>query len=206
MEFSEIKRNTLRIRTSKLCWMKAWCRKVPIMWLHLYMIWYSRIDEVEAPILWSPDAKIWLIRKDPDAGKDWRQKKKGAAENDMVRWHHRPNEHGIWTNSERQWRTGPWCAAEHRVTKSWTQLSNWTSLHVVSHVWLSCDPMNCSPPGPSVHVIFQVRTLEWVVMSSSGRSSRPRDRTCIYPHLLNCRPILYSWAIRKTHWTTTVLE
>ena len=101
---------------------------------------------------------------------------------------------------------GPWCAAEHRVTKSWTQLSNWTSLHTVSHVWLSCDPMNCSPPGPSVHGIFQVRVLEWVVISYSRGSFRPRDRTCIYPHLLICRQILYSWAIRKTHWTTTVLE
>ena len=39
----------------------------------------------EAPILWLPDAKIWLIRKDSDAGKDWRQKKKGVAEDEMVK-------------------------------------------------------------------------------------------------------------------------
>ena len=45
-----------------------------------------RIDaEAEAPILWSPDAKNWLIGKDPDDGKDWQQKEKGAAENKMVR-------------------------------------------------------------------------------------------------------------------------
>ena len=43
--------------------------------------------EAEAPILWPPDAKNWLNRKDPDAGKDWRQEK-GMTENEMVGWHH----------------------------------------------------------------------------------------------------------------------
>ena len=42
----------------------------------------------EAPILWSPDAKSQLIEKDPDIGKDWRQKEKQAAEDEMVGWHH----------------------------------------------------------------------------------------------------------------------
>ena len=41
--------------------------------------------EAEAPILWSPDAKSQLIRKDPAAGKDGRQKEKGAAEDEMVK-------------------------------------------------------------------------------------------------------------------------
>ena len=44
--------------------------------------------EAEAPILWPPDAKNWLIRKDPEAGKDWRQEKKGMTEDEMVGWHH----------------------------------------------------------------------------------------------------------------------
>ena len=46
-------------------------------------IWWTDA-EVEALILWSPDAKSWLIRKDPDAGKDWRQEEKGTAEDEMV--------------------------------------------------------------------------------------------------------------------------
>ena len=41
--------------------------------------------EVEAPVPWPPDAKSWLIGKDPDAGKDWRQEEKGAAEDEMTR-------------------------------------------------------------------------------------------------------------------------
>ena len=43
--------------------------------------------EAEIPILWPPDAKNWLIGKDPDAGKDWRQEK-GMTEDNMVGWHH----------------------------------------------------------------------------------------------------------------------
>ena len=52
-------------------------------------IFIGRIDvEAETPILWPPDAKNWLIWKDPDAGKDWRQEEKGTTEDEMVGWHH----------------------------------------------------------------------------------------------------------------------
>ena len=48
-------------------------------------IFIERTDgEAEAPILWPPDAKNWLIGKDPDAGKDWRQKEKGMAEDETI--------------------------------------------------------------------------------------------------------------------------
>ena len=51
-------------------------------------IFIERTDaEAEAPILWPPEAKSRHIEKDPDAGKDWRQNK-GAAEDEMIRWHH----------------------------------------------------------------------------------------------------------------------
>ena len=57
-------------------------------------IFIGRTDaEVEAPILWPPDAKNWLTGKDPDAGKDWRQEEKGMTEDEMVGWHHWHNEH-----------------------------------------------------------------------------------------------------------------
>ena len=49
--------------------------------------------EAETPILWPPNVKNWLIWKDPDAGKDWRQEEKGTTEDDMVGWHHRINGH-----------------------------------------------------------------------------------------------------------------
>ena len=52
-------------------------------------LFLERTDaEGEAPILWPPDAMSRLIGKDPDTGKDWGQKEKGAAEDEMVGWHH----------------------------------------------------------------------------------------------------------------------
>jgi len=57
-------------------------------------IFIGRTDaEAETPILWPPDAKNWLIWKDPDAGKDWRQEEKGTTEDEMVGWHHQRNGH-----------------------------------------------------------------------------------------------------------------
>ena len=44
--------------------------------------------EAEAPILWPPDGKSRLVGKDPNAGKDCRQKEKGTTEDEMVGWHH----------------------------------------------------------------------------------------------------------------------
>ena len=49
--------------------------------------------EAEAPILWPPDLKDWLIGKDPDARKDWRQEEKGTTEDETVGWHHRLDGH-----------------------------------------------------------------------------------------------------------------
>ena len=49
--------------------------------------------EAEIPILWPPDAKSWLIGKDPDAGKDWMWEEKEMAEDEMVGWHHQLNGH-----------------------------------------------------------------------------------------------------------------
>ena len=49
--------------------------------------------EAETPIFWPPDMKIWVIWKDPDAGKDWRQEEKGMPEDEMAGWHHRVDAH-----------------------------------------------------------------------------------------------------------------
>ena len=53
-------------------------------------VFIGRTDvEADTPILWLPDAKGWLIWKDPDAGKDWGQEEKGTTEDEIVGWHHR---------------------------------------------------------------------------------------------------------------------
>ena len=123
----------------------------------------------ETPILWPPDAKIWLIGKDPDAGKDWRQEEKGMAEDKMVGWHHQLNGQ-IWASSRRWWRTGKPGILQSVQSQSWIWLSSWTELsyqgslyihtqiHIsvqfssVTQLWPTvCDPMDCSTPGFPVH-------------------------------------------------------
>ena len=90
-------------------------------------IFIGRTDaEAEAPILWPPDVEKWLIWKDPDYGKDWRQEEKGTIEDEMVGWHHRLNGHEFeWTLGAGDGQGGL-CAAVHGVTKSRTWLSDWT--------------------------------------------------------------------------------
>ena len=87
-----------------------------------WIIMQSTDVEVEAPI---PDVKNSIIGKDPDTGKDWRQKDKGAAEDEMVRWHHRLNGHEfkqIQGDSEGR---EAWRAAVHGVTKSQKWIGDW---------------------------------------------------------------------------------
>ena len=68
-----------------------------------------------------------------------------------------------------------------------------------------CDPMDCGPPGSSVCRIFQVRILEWVAISSSRRSSRPKDRTRVSCIFCTGRRILYHWATwEASRWESTL--
>ena len=82
--------------------------------------------KTEALILWLPGAKIWFIRKDPDAGKDWKQKEKRAAE-DELDW----ITDSMDMNLSRLWETmkdrEAWHVTVHVVTRSWTWLRGWTT-------------------------------------------------------------------------------
>ena len=69
-------------------------------------VFIGRTDaEAEAPILWPPDVKSWLIGKDLDAGKDWWQKEKGMTEDEIVRWRHWLWA-WVWASSRSRWWTG----------------------------------------------------------------------------------------------------
>ena len=90
-------------------------------------IFIGRTD-AEAPILWLPDGKNWLVGKDLDAGEDWRQEEKGTTEDEMVRCHHQLDGHEfeqVQGVGDEQW---SWNSAVHGVAKSQIWLSNWTEL------------------------------------------------------------------------------
>ena len=98
-------------------------------------------DKAETPILWPPDVKSWLIGKDPDAGKDWEQEEKWAAEDEMVGWHHWLNGHGFgWTLGVGDGQgslvcCSSWGRKEAYTTEwlNWTEL-NWSILSQLSSV------------------------------------------------------------------------
>ena len=98
-------------------------------------VFIGRTDvKAETPILWPPDAKSWLIWKDPDAGKDWGQEEKWMTEDEMVGWHHQLSGHEFeWTPGVGDGQGG-WRAAVHGVAKSQTQLSDWTELSNLFHL------------------------------------------------------------------------
>ena len=87
--------------------------------------------EAETPILWPPDAKSWLIWKDPDAGKDWGQEEKVTSEDEMIGWHH-------WLNGH-EFEQAPGigdgqgglacCNSRGRKESDMTEQLNWTELN-----------------------------------------------------------------------------
>ena len=95
-------------------------------------------EMIEARILWSPDAKNWLIGKDPDAGKDWRQEEKGMTEDEMVGWHHRLDGHefeqapGGDDGQGSLASCSPW---GHRVRHDWATEVNWWQSCSIQTVW-----------------------------------------------------------------------
>ena len=132
-------------------------------------IFIGRTDaEAETPILWPPDAKNWLIWKEPDAGKDWRQEEKGTTEDEMVGCHHRLNGHEseqATGNSEGQ---GSLAYHHPSVGSRRVRLGNWTTRTQ------SCplEVMGREPPCPGAPPLPGPGepTASW---SPASRSSQP---------------------------------
>ena len=87
------------------------------------------VAETETPILWPPDAKSWLIWKDPEAGKDWRWEK-GMTEDEMAEWHHWLNGHEFeWTPKVGDGQGGLVCCSSWVPKESDTAESlNWAEM------------------------------------------------------------------------------
>ena len=97
---------------------------------HQSWILIGRTD-AEAPVLWPPDSKSWLLRKDPDAGKDWKQEEKGTTEDEMVGGHHRLDGHefeealGVVDGQGGLACCSPWGHKESD-TAEWLNWTEWT--------------------------------------------------------------------------------
>ena len=78
------------------------------------------VAEAEAPTLWPPDAKSQLMGKNPLAGKDWRQKEKGVAGDEVARWYHWLNGYEFEQVLGDSGGRGSWLVRVDEVTKSWT--------------------------------------------------------------------------------------
>ena len=113
----------------------CWRRILRVPWTarrsnqSILKVFIGRTDvEAETPILWPPDAKNWLIGKEPDAGKDWRWEEKGTTEDEMAGWHH-------WLDGrESEWIPGvgdgqgglACCDSWGRQESDTTEWLNWT--------------------------------------------------------------------------------
>ena len=127
-------------------------------------VFIGRTDaEAEAPILWPPHAKSWLIGKDSDAGRDWGQEEKETTEGEMAGWHHRLDAHEFgWTpgvgDGQEAWR-----AAIHGVAKSRTWLSDWIELN-----WTESSLKHVLPK-------FILKIIERLFVKKKKRRRRSRN-------------------------------
>ena len=123
--------------------------------------------EAEVPILWLPDSKNWLIGKDPDAGKDWRQGEKGTTEDKMVGWHHWLDGYEFEQTAGVGDGQGSLAVLQsmgsQRVGHDWGTELNFKVAKGTAAAAKSlqscptlCDPMDCSKPGSSfLHCLLE---------------------------------------------------
>ena len=134
---------------------KNWCFWTVVLEKHLRVPWTARrsnqsiLKEISPRCsleglmlklklqLWPPDEKIWLIWKDPDAGKDWGQEEKGMTKDEMVGWQHWLDVHGFgWTLGVGDGQGGLACCSSWGCKESdMTERLNWTELPFFSKKW-----------------------------------------------------------------------
>ena len=125
--------------------------------------------KLKLPILWPPDVKSWLIGKDPDAGKDWRQEEKGMTEDEMVGWHHWLDGHKFEQSPGEGYGQGglaccsPWSCKESDIMSDWTELILSRTFYRVKRI--------------TVLLIEVVRVLRcFAIPSALGREEKLRPR------------------------------
>ena len=148
-------------------------------------VFIGRTDaEAETPIFWPPDVKNWLIGKDPDAGKDWRQEEKGMTEDEVIGWHHRLYGHESSKLRKLVMDREALRAAMCGYTKSRTWLS--TDLN-----WTECSARNNPPLAVHNSISFSpvsqchfMSFLEFTISNVLHYITWPRQRRDYIGHSL----------------------
>ena len=119
-------------------------------------IFIGRTDaEAESPKLWLPDVKNWLIWKDPDAGKDWRQEEKGTTEDELVGWPHWLDGHDEFAQAlgvgDEQ---GSLACSSLWIHKESDTLSSWTDLPVAIALWVRVCTSDILCTSPECFTVY----------------------------------------------------
>ena len=144
-------------------------------------VFIGRTDaEAETPKLWPPDVKSWLIRKDPDAGKDWGQEEKGTTEDEMVGCHHQFNGHGFgWTQGVGDGQRGLACCGSWGCKESY--MTDWSELNwmdwKVSNIHVGLRILSSQSEGTSLNMWgIQLRQKMHVLELKLKTKERKRER------------------------------
>ena len=150
-------------------------------------IFIGRTDaEAETPILWLPDAKNWLIWKDPDAGKDWRQEEKEVTEDEIVGWHHQLVDMslskfpGVGDGQGSLECCSPW-GREELDTTEWLNWTENSSRNVT--ISLLCMDILCKPLRKALHTLNSTKTLYWYTASDFSNSLNLFNYYCGLGHM-----------------------
>ena len=125
---------------------------------------------MEAPLLWPPDRNNWLMGKDPDAGKDWRQKE--TTKDEMVGWHHQlfghEFEQALGVGDRQGSLGGSWGRKESDKTEQlkWTVLYLPVLLNIQTHIWLYFIELN-THTHTTTHKTEEIwtRLVDWIIVN-----------------------------------------
>ena len=154
------------------------CKKKHILWPLVCPARYTTAADAEAetPVLWPPDAKSWLIWKDPDVGKDWGQEEKGTTKDKMVGWQYQLDGHGFGGTLEVGDGQGglACCISQGHKESEMTERLNWPE-HLIQEIGDNRQ-WYCWEPGKAQRVDPEKSSSRKPLQPLGWKEKRPRTR------------------------------